>query len=138
MLKLAGIVRTGAKTIFIGCTVLFLDRRKKGCMASASVQMGQSLGDGRQRWAWPGLDKVTEDLLLSGSFPLGMCQPNDFVPLWQLITLLWAKTSGCSQPLLIQLYFQRALLPRSVAGKEVGCIPAKLLGNEGSFMHSPC
>lgn len=58
---------------------------------------GRAWEGNRQRWAWPVLDKVTEDLVLVGPFPL-VC-----VSLWQIITLLWAKTSGCSQPLLSQL-----------------------------------
>lgn len=82
--------------IFAGWIVL-LQRKEGLCGSSLVCEDGAEPGGNGQRWAWPVLDKVTEDLVLVGPFPL-VC-----VSLWQIITLLWAKTSGCSQPLLSQL-----------------------------------
>lgn len=38
-----------------------IGKRRISGFQSLTVQMGQSLRGGRQRWAWPVLDKVTED-----------------------------------------------------------------------------
>lgn len=116
MLTLAGIACTG-------CTFLLLDRGI-AWLQLASAQMGQSLGGSKDK-SMPGQSwtRTPRTFCLVGPLLLGICQFSDFAPLWQQITLVWAKTPGCSQSLLSQLWFhhqshfQRALLPGSVGGR---------------------
>lgn len=102
VLTLARIVRTNAKTV--PSTVPSF-ARQRDCLAAASVcPDGAEPGRWqRQRRAWPVPDKVTKDFYFVGPLLFGVCQPSDFVPLWQLNTLAGAKTPGCSQSLLSQL-----------------------------------
>lgn len=122
VLTLAGIAHTNAKTV--PSRVPSFDQQRD-CLAAASVCSDEAESGKwqRQKCACPVPDKVTKDFYFMGPLLFGVCQPSDFLPLWQLNTLAGAKTPGCSQSLHSQLWFhhqphfQRALLPRSVGGR---------------------
>lgn len=123
VLTLAGIARTNAKTVLLIRPSFCPTEWLPGC-SFCLLRKGRTWEDGKdkdvpgQSWTRP-----SRTFYFVGPLLFGICQPGDFVPLWQLNTLAWAKTPGCSQSLLSQLWFhhqphfQRALLPRSVGGR---------------------